>query len=166
MGGWRPSALPRGTGYPCRCGARGGACLFGRLLPLPLACFSAPLPRRRRISPRPPSPTGKGGTKGYFMQGASPLASPGLNPRGTCYSCPGGEDHLKRRSSSPPVPLSLAAGTVHQCRVPAATPPVGTVNARRAGNAGGKPPAGYSSGRSSQCRPGSAPGMQGAEPLA
>ena len=60
-------------------------------------------------------------------------------------------------SISPGPPLSLAADTVHQCRVPAATPPVGTVNARRAGNAGGKPPAGHHSGRSSQCRKGSSP---------
>ena len=28
----------------------------------------------------PPSPAGKGGDQGYFMQGAAPLASPGLNP--------------------------------------------------------------------------------------
>ena len=35
------------------------------------------------LSPRPPSPTGKGEIQGYFMQGASPLASPGLNPSGT-----------------------------------------------------------------------------------
>ena len=69
--------------FPCRCGARGGACLVGRLPPLPLACFSAPLPRRGRISPLPPSPAGKGEIQGYFMQGASPLASPGQNPRGT-----------------------------------------------------------------------------------
>ena len=34
------------------------------------------------LSPRPPSPAGKGETSGYFMQGASPLASPGLNPGG------------------------------------------------------------------------------------
>ena len=31
----------------------------------------------------------------------------GLAPRGTCSPCPGGEDHLKRRSSSPPVPPLL-----------------------------------------------------------
>ena len=70
-------------------GAQGGqspAC------PFTLACFSAPLPRRGRISPRPAlaersSPPGKGETKGYFMQGASPLASPGLNPGGTGFSC-------------------------------------------------------------------------------
>ena len=29
-----------------------------------------------------------------------------VSPGGTCYPYPGGEDHLKRRSSSPPVPLS------------------------------------------------------------
>ena len=37
------------------------------------------------------------------------LAPPGggLNPSGTGSTCPGGEDHLKRRSSSPPVPPLL-----------------------------------------------------------
>ena len=39
------------------------------------------------LSPQPPSPAGKGETKVIFMQGASPLASPGLNPGGTCSSC-------------------------------------------------------------------------------
>ena len=34
-----------------------------------------------------PFPGGKGETKDYFMQGASPLASPGLNPRGTGSTC-------------------------------------------------------------------------------
>ena len=34
-------------------------------------------------SPQPPSPPGKGEIQGYFMRGASPLASPGLNPGGT-----------------------------------------------------------------------------------
>ena len=59
---------------PCHCSTRRGACLLCRLLPLPLALILPP-------SPRPPSPPGKGGIKGYFMQGAAPLASPGLNPR-------------------------------------------------------------------------------------
>ncbi len=49
--------------------------------------FSAPLPRRGRISPRPAlaerSSQREGGDQGYFMQGASPLASPGMNPGGT-----------------------------------------------------------------------------------
>ena len=52
------------------------ACLFGRLPSLPLAFFVAPYPP-------PPFPGGEGGTQGYFMQGASPLASPGLNPGDT-----------------------------------------------------------------------------------
>ena len=39
--------------------------------------FSCPL------SPRPPSPPGKGEIFSFLMQGASPLASPGLNPGGT-----------------------------------------------------------------------------------
>ena len=32
--------------------------------------------------PPTPFPSGEGGVQGYFMQGASPLASPGLNPGG------------------------------------------------------------------------------------
>ena len=35
------------------------------------------------LSPRPPSPAGKGEIFSFLMQGASPLASPGLNPGGT-----------------------------------------------------------------------------------
>ena len=61
-------------------GTQGGACLPCRPLPLPLTLFLPP-------SPRPPSPPGKGETKGYFMQGAAPLASPGLNPGGIGFSC-------------------------------------------------------------------------------
>ena len=48
------------------------ACLLGRLPPLPLAFFVAPIPPT-------PFPGGEGGDQGYFMQGASPLASPALN---------------------------------------------------------------------------------------
>ena len=53
-----------------------GACLLCRLPTLPLTCFLAPIPPD-------PLPDGKGVTIGYFLQGASPLASPGLNPGGT-----------------------------------------------------------------------------------
>ena len=67
------------------------ACLLCCLPPLPLACFSAPLPRRGRIAPCPPSPPGKGEIFSFLMQGASPLASPrlsrkrhGLNLRNKC----------------------------------------------------------------------------------
>ena len=90
----------------------------------------------------------------------------GLPPRGTCYPCPGGEDHLKRRRRlrrivpSPPVPLSLAAGTVHQCRVLTATPPPGAANAE------GKPSCGHLLGRLCKCRKRSNAGVPGAKPLA
>ena len=48
-----------------------GACLLGCLPPLPLACFLAPIPLT-------PFPSGEGGIFSFLMQGASPLASPGL----------------------------------------------------------------------------------------
>ena len=53
-----------------------GACLFSRLPTLPLAFFTAPIPP-------PPFPAGRGRDYSFLMQGAAPLASPGLNPRGT-----------------------------------------------------------------------------------
>ena len=65
-----------------KAGCGGGACRLCCLPPLSLAYFAAPLPRRGRISPRPAlaerSSRREGGNQGYFMQGASPLASPGL----------------------------------------------------------------------------------------
>ena len=64
--------VPGGTGYPCRCGARGGACLFGRLPPLPLAYLSAPIPPT-------PFPAGRGRPKVYFAGGSAP-GTPGIKP--------------------------------------------------------------------------------------
>ena len=83
-------------GLPLRCRLTmpplypAGACPPCRLLTLPLACFIAPSPRpalAERSSRR------EGGDQGYFMQGASPLASPGLNPGGTGE---GGEPRTRR----------------------------------------------------------------------
>ena len=59
---------------PCHSGTRRGACLSPRPPTQPFALFLPP-------SPRPPSSVGKGETKVIFMQGASPLASPGLSRR-------------------------------------------------------------------------------------
>ena len=59
----RMSAVPGGV-----------ACLLCRRLTLPLVCFYAPYPPS-------PFPGGEGGDQGYFMQGASPLASPRLSRR-------------------------------------------------------------------------------------
>ena len=53
---------------PLRCLTE--ACPAGCLPTLPLVYFVSPIP--------PPFPSGEGRDQGYFMQGASPLASPGL----------------------------------------------------------------------------------------
>ena len=52
-------------------------------------CRPPPLPLALPFAPYPPSPlpSGKGEIFCYLMQGASPLASPGLNPRGTGSTC-------------------------------------------------------------------------------
>ena len=52
----------------------GVACLLCRRLTLPFVFFLAPIPPA-------PFPSGEGGDQGYFMQGASPLASPRLSRR-------------------------------------------------------------------------------------
>ena len=113
-----PGLNPGGTGKGGEPRARRGLVPVGCQLTLPLwcpagACFSCrlpPLPFRHPqgglpfsspaypafgllscpLSPRPPSPPGKGETKVFFMQGASPLASPGLNPGGTGSPCQSG----------------------------------------------------------------------------
>ena len=74
-----PSAFPAGGAggavacLPCRCGT-----LRGGLPALPPAYPAFGLPFCPP-SPQPPSPAGKGETYSFLMQGASPLASPGLN---------------------------------------------------------------------------------------
>ena len=57
-----------------------GGCVLPRLFFMSYNRFFAPIPL-------PPFPAGRGETKVIFMQGASPLASPGLNPGGTGFSC-------------------------------------------------------------------------------
>ena len=52
----------------------GVACPLCRRLTLPFVFFPAPIPPA-------PFPSGEGGDQGYFMQGASPLASPRLSRR-------------------------------------------------------------------------------------
>ena len=64
--------LNRGAGAPGTPAAKPGR----HWLFLPRQCFFIPIP------PAPPSPVGKGEIFGFLMQGAPPLASPGLNPRG------------------------------------------------------------------------------------
>ena len=85
------------AGSACRWGARRGACPAGRRLTVPFRNPQGGLPFLSPANPdfsllfcppspkgkdRPPAPfpSGEGGAQGYFMQGAPPLASPGLNP--------------------------------------------------------------------------------------
>ena len=97
----------RGTGEGGEPRARRGACLLCRLPTLPLLSFLPPIPL-------PPSPVGKGEILGYFMQGASPLASPGLGeqvPPGCLPSLPPAHPAFALLSCPyPPVPLPGGKG--------------------------------------------------------
>ena len=86
------------------------------------------------------------------------LAVPGggLNSSGTCSPCPGGEDHLKRRSSSPPVPLSLAAGTANRKAVLSVL--------HRTGDAENESPAGAGLAGRASVASGSVQGCRGRSP--
>ena len=72
---WRcpTGACPAGHRNRGRSSRQRGHGGFARRIFLPYQSFSAPIPPT-------PFPGGEGGVQGYFMQGASPLASPGLNP--------------------------------------------------------------------------------------
>ena len=111
------------------------------------------------------------------MQGAAPLASPRLNPGGTAPQCrfPPGIPALDRprhlqnlplwypAGGLPPPPLALFLPPIPPPPFPAGEGGWGDGGQKRqltAGQAGDKespPPAGYPSGRSSQCRKGSSP---------
>ena len=113
--GWWDAASGGGGGHggidsPCR---RCPGVRLARLvacLPCLWFAFLPSLPRRGRIDPQPPSPPGKGETKVIFMQGASPLASPGagrdaaLEVGGTrrpAGACPGRHGQVNSGSSNP-----------------------------------------------------------------
>ena len=97
-----PGLNPGGTGEGWRLTRRRGgtAVLVAGLFPT-LAFFLPP-------SPRPPSPPGKGETKVIFMQGASPLASPGAETG--CYNkfeeSSGGSGGLFQESPGASLPLA------------------------------------------------------------
>ena len=62
-----------------RGGVRGGVAVPGGGLARVVACLPFYFSLLFCLHPPDPLPGGKGETKGYFMQGASPLASPALN---------------------------------------------------------------------------------------
>ena len=182
-----PSLSPAcpAAAVPC-----GGARLFWLPAYPTFSFVLAPLPRRGRISPLSPSRREGGETKVIFMQGAPPLASPGLNPRGIGSTCrcgsrrggcvlprlfflpynrffapipppplPGGKGEtftLFRRELPPPAPRALNR-LRHLQNLPSRCPEGRTRAALLIGNRF------LSFLRQTM---GSAPGMQGAKPLA
>ena len=105
--GWLPADLAAAV-------PSGGRAFFVARLPCLWFALSPP-------SPRPPSPPGKGEIFCFLMQGASPLASPGLNP--WFAAKPTGIGSLRV------VPSCTCSGRVCKCRkrfsagVPGAKPP-------------------------------------------
>ena len=116
------------------------ACLFT------LAYFLPP-------SPRPPSPPGKGEIKGYFMQGASPLASPGLYPGGTgstkgfCLSTgavPVAKERGDRGRGTSAFEMVLSPGAGRASAAQGSATPPRTTAAGQTSAAGGQAPIAFS----------------------
>ena len=97
------AARPGVAGAAGVSGTRRGACRLCRLPTLPLALFSCP-------HPPSPLPGGKGEIFCFLMQGASPLASPGLNPRGTGSPCRCGKLNGRLASALPARRVSAVPG--------------------------------------------------------
>ena len=125
-----PGLNPGGTGYPCRLRPRRGAQGGGRLPTLPLWCPQGGLPSMSPAYPafsllsfpHPPNPLpgGKGETYSFLMQGASPLASPRLNPRGTYNPCQAGaRGGLVLFAVRLPCRCGVRRGACPLCRLPA-----------------------------------------------
>ena len=123
--------------------------------------------------PHPPCPPSRreGGDQGYFMQGAPPLASPGLNPGGTGSIGGAGAPAPLRLSPgstgsigglAPPAPLRLSSdGTGYflprQCFLPPSPRPA--LAERSSRREGGRPRLFYARG-SAPCIPGAEPGRR------
>ena len=106
-----PPRLPGGGACPCR------ACFACRIT------VFFPLPRRGRIAPQPPSPPRKGEIFWFsYARGFAPCI-PGAEPEAApAIPAPGERTISNAEVPLPRSPLSLAAGTAHQCRVLTATP--------------------------------------------
>ena len=140
-----PPATPAFGVLPCPCPARDGSGRSrrqGRGTALPPGAWFAPCSGAARRG-----------------QGTAPRAA-------FVRPAPGERTISNAEVPRPRSPLSLAGGTAHQCRVLTATPRQVSERHLNPASQETKPPAGYRDGNFSQCRAGSAPGMQGAEPLA
>ena len=164
---------PRGTGCPCRTGARGGLVLFAVRLPCrcgvrrgacPL-CRLPTLPSPFFLPPSPqPPPGGKGETKSLFRRGLRPR-HPGIKPPAalivSAKQVPSAAGSL-RFGAKPiehaflwAVPVVKERGD--RGRGTSAFEMVLSPGAGRASAVGGKPPAGYRGGVVSRRLPGQAP---------
>ena len=155
----------------------GRARLFWSLANPAFSLFSCPIPPA-------PFPSGEGGdflfsyARGFapcipgirppaaLTEPAKQVPSGGVPPAALAIPAPGERTISNAEVPLPRSPLSLAGGTAHQCRVLTATPRQVSERHLNPASQETKPPAGYRDGNFSQCRAGSAPGMQGAEPLA
>ena len=116
----------------------------------------APCIRKLKISPFPPGRGLGGWGQERKLKAGRAGDKESKPPGGTCSPCPGGEDHLKRRSSSPPVPPLLGC---RHC-------PKKSISC----HSGGKPRtplcAGFLFGKVCKCRERSNAGVPGAKPPA
>ena len=128
--------LHGGAGYPCRCGARRGACLLCCPPALPLVCFFAP-------SPQPPSRR-EGGDQGFFhargFAPCIPAAEPGRRWLSLPLWCPRGACLVGRL---PPLPLVCLPAPIPPTPFPAGRgrPKVYFAGGSAPGTPGIKPPA-------------------------
>ena len=137
-----------------------------------LACFAARRPRLDLSlfppSPQPPSPPGKGEIFWFsYARGFAPCI-PGAEPEAApAIPAPGERTISNAEVPLPRSPLSLAAGTAHQCRVLTATPcRVSERNLNPASQETKPPPPGTTTAGRASAAPRPALGMQGAKPLA
>ena len=87
----------------------GGACLLCRLPTLPLAYFSAPLPRRGRIDPQPPSRREGGDFRLFYARGFAPCI-PATKPARHWFALPLWTTQWGLASALPTRRMSAAPG--------------------------------------------------------
>ena len=166
-GGWSP-ACPAAV-VPCGGGAGGAFPPAALVRPAPgertISNAEVPLPRSplslaAGTAHREPLPVGFAAKRKFLPLGTTAAGTVSA-ANGLMQGCRGRSPRRNKLKKSPPSPPGKGGGGIggrksnqRQGRRAAkrTSPPQGTVNARRDGNAGGKPPSGYHSGRDCKCR--------------